>query len=290
MANLLLGFPNQVDATFYTVAFSGGSWEASLPLTNLRTPLLAEVARSTDATLASTTFDVDLGISRGIRLSVIPKSNLSRDARIRIRGSETAGDFSSPVYDTGWLEVWTTIYAPESLNWEHPSFWTLQLTDEEVGDYNIAFIHLADAEQTARYWRWEIDDEANADGYVDLSRLFMAPGWQPSRNFAPGAQLGVTTDTTAERSLGGVDYYDRHPARRYARFALRYIEEDEALQNAFEMQRRLGIDRQLFYVFDPADTVHLHRRSFLATMRELSPLEFPLLDYTITAFHVQEVL
>lgn len=290
MATALLCFPNEPDSTFYSVAFSGGSWEASLPLTNLIDSRLAKVARSTDDALASTQFDVDLGVSKPIRVLAIPKHNISRVGQLRIRGSNTAGDFSSPVYDTGWLDVWTVIYPHGSIDWEHPSFWTGQLSGEEAQDYDVAYIHIASVSKDARYWRFEVDDTENADGYVELARLFMASGWTPTKNMGFGAELGVTTDTTVERSLGGVDYYDRQKPRRVARFALNLIDADELLAQALEMQRRLGIDRQLFYVFDPADAANLHRLSFLCTMRALTPLEFPFTDYASTGFELQEVL
>lgn len=451
----ILSFPNHVDATFYPVAFSGGNWVPSLPLTNLRDPQLAKVARSVDATLAATQFDVDLGITRPIRLFAIPSHNITIEGRLRITGSDSppgtasknlytvqaaggtikgfangagsltdatleadgwlriprlhsegmqhgeihastdvpvtvgttytqslllrtdngaaadsvVNDFSfftanghftvAPTYEnlgggvyrltasytartgdnqlrmadltldtaftgfahlevkdiqleegdtftgyedpnetylfrqtynTGWLDVWTVVYTHEGIDWEHPSFWFGTLGGEEAEDYDIAFLHIADEAKDARYWRFEIDDTLNPDGYVELSRLFMAPGWQPTKDMALGPVLGVETETTAERSLGGVDYYDRQKPRRTVRFELRNLPEDEALAQAFEIQRRLGIDRQLYYVWDPHDAINLHRRSFLATMRELTPLEFPLPGRAATAFQLEEVL
>lgn len=291
MSNLVLGYPNQVDATYYPVAFSGGSWQASLPLTNLRDPRLARVARSTNAALSSTQFQVDLGISRPLRLFGIPKCNLSRNAKIRVRGSNTAGDFTTaPVYDTGWLDVWVIIYGQGSLPWGSPSWWDGKLAAEEAVDYDVAYIHVTTAEQTARYWLWEIDDTGNAAGYAELARLFMAPGWQPTVNMRYGAELGVETDTHVERSLGGVDYYDRHRPRRTVDLAFGHLPESEALSQAFEVQRRNGLDRQVFFVWDPADVANLHRRSFLATLRELTPLEFTRRGLANTAFRLQEVL
>ena len=289
-ATLILGFPNHADATYYTVGLSGGSWVAGLPLTNLRDERLAKVARSTDDALASTKFVIDMGVSRPILLFCIPRCNISRDGLIRIRGSESADGITAAVYDTGWVDVWTRIYVFGSLPWGHPSFWDGKLAAEDAAYYDVAFIHVAATEQTARYWSWEIDDTTNADTYVELSRLFMAPGWQPTINMQYGATFGVETDTTAEKSLGGVEYYDRQAPRRTAKFVVGNLDEDEALANAFEMQRTLGIDRQLYLVWDSDDTDNLHRRSILATMRSLTPLEFPYFDAATAAFQLQEVL
>lgn len=288
--NAILAFPNYPDSTYVAVAFSGGSWQPALPLANLRNRELAKVARSTAATLVATQFQVDLGVTRGVRVFAIPKHTLSAGARIRIRGSATAGVFTSPVYDTGWLDVWPRIYAPGSLPWGHPSFWTGRLSAEDAEGYNIGFVHVAADVQTARYWLWEIDDTANPDGYVDLARLFMASGWQPSINMEFGAGYGWEDATTSQQSLGGVEYYDERPRRRVFAFMIGNLPVDEALTQPFEMQRLLGKAGQLFFVFNPTDTYHMHRRSFLATMRELSPLQLPYHDASTAAFTLQEVL
>ena len=39
--------------------------------------------------------------------------------------------------------------------------------------------------------------------------------------------------------------------------------------------RRLGTARQLYFVWDPTDTTHLHRRAFLGVLRHLSLLQAP---------------
>ena len=287
----VLAFPNYVDSSFYTVSFSGGSWQASLPLSNLADPLLAKVARSTSASLVNAQFDIDLGAPRPMRVFAIPRCNLSRNALIRIRGSTTAGSFGSPVYDSGWVDVWTRIYEFGSLPWGHPSFWDGKLDSESALDYDVAFIHVASTiTGLARYWRWEIDDTANADGYVELARLFMTSGWIPTRGIRPGDALGVLTDTQVERSLGGVDYFERQNPRRLAQFALAMNDVNEVYSNAFEMMRRQGVDRQVYYIRNADDSANLHRTSFLATMRALSPIEFPYHDQAVFAGELQEVL
>ena len=47
MGKAMIAAPNHADAT--GASASGGSWEATLPLTNLKTRFLQEVARSPDA-------------------------------------------------------------------------------------------------------------------------------------------------------------------------------------------------------------------------------------------------
>lgn len=96
MSNLLIGFPIYSDAgTLYTPTFSGGSWNSSLPLTNLQDRRLAKVARSTDATVASTLFEIDLKAARRIGCIALPKHTLSQAATVRFRGASSPWAFDA---------------------------------------------------------------------------------------------------------------------------------------------------------------------------------------------------
>jgi hypothetical protein len=59
---------------------------------------------------------------------------------------------------------------------------------------------------------------------------------------------------------------------------------------AFDIQRVASIHKEVLFVWDPADTKHLIRRSFLGRLQELSPLEQPYYDAHQTAFTVKELL
>lgn len=290
MANCILAFPNRVDATYYTVSFSGGSWETDLPLSNLADDLLSKVARSTDATLASTQFVVDLGVPRDIRVVAIPDHNISRAGRVKITAASDSL-FNSIVATVDFRDVWQVIYPWGSLPWEHPSFLDGKVSAEDAEDYPQPVVHVFGTSATARYWKIEIDDTTNADGYVQLSRLFLAPGWQPTINPDYGLTLGWEDESTGEASLGGAIFYDEREKRRVAQFEFGYIPEDEALTWSFEMQRLLGTTKQLFYIYNPDDTTHLHRRAFLATMRQLTPLEYPPIHgYNSVGYRIAEVV
>lgn len=288
---MILAFTNFADAnTVYTPTLGSGSWSTALPLTNLQDVRLAKVARSSDVQLASTKFEIDLKTARQLRLFSIPKHTLSTAALFRIRISNTAGDFTTPVYDTGWIAVWPVVYPWQSLEWTHPSFWTGRLAPEDAAGYNIGLLHVAATEQRGRYVLFEIDDTTNTDGYIDLSRLFLATGYQPTKNAAFGFQISIETETQRERSLGGVDYFDRREPRRIARMSINNNTVDEVMVNLFEMHRRSGIDGQIMFVFDPDDTVQMHRRSFLANQRSINPIDYPYAGRANATIELQEVL
>lgn len=264
----IFAFPNRVDATYVSVAFSGGSWQAALPLTNLRDPLLQKVSRSTDAALISTLFTVDLGAPRAVKVLAVPKSTLSQAALYKITGAADSG-FTDIKYAGSWTDVWTTLYPFQSLSFQDPSWWTGKIPAEDAANYPWPLVVVLDTPIIARYWKFEFDDTTNAAGYVDLARLVIAPGWQPTINISYGAQLGWSTGTVAKESLGGVVYFDVRANRRVLNCGIDYLPLTEALVNMFEMQRALGIDQQFMFVYDPTDATNLARRSFLATLTNI---------------------
>lgn len=459
--NCLFAWPNHADANTPTVVtFSGGSWESALPLTNLRDPLLHKVARSTSAALASTTFDVDLGVAaRFIRVLAIPRHTMSLAAKIRVRGSNSSSNFgkarqlratsaggklslsvsvpgsgakftavyikapegnaatsfrvrvldgSSTVrldstatiaangtvtlgasatgtslgvtvedghsrlrlqtasslaagthtielwpngatetgldlivsgvymtdssgesaftegganlitapfdfsawtasnvsttatgldepngpqsYDTGWLDVWPVMWDYGVLPWGSPNTWTRKLTEEQVGKYRAGWVHVAPTGYQAQYWRFEIDDTTNAAGFIDLARLVMSPGYQPSVNMSEGATLGIQDESRFTESLGGVRYYDSRPQRRVQTLVFDTIPDDELLGVMQEMQRELGTSGQVFWIHAADDTFNLPRRAMLATFKELSPIEYAFVGRGRIAFTLEEVL
>lgn len=292
MSNCVFGFPVFSDPNVtYSPTFTGGTWSSTLTLANLQDRRLGKVARSTAVTLASTQFDLDLKTARGVSLISIPKHTLSLVATIRIRGSTIAGDFSAPVYDTGQIDVFPVIYPTGTLPVGHASYATRKLSAEDLAEgYNIGFVHIASAPQVARYWRIEINDTTNAAGYIDLARLVLAATWQPSINMEYGAKLGWETSSTRTESDGGAAVFNERPRRRIFSFQIGHLPQDEAFVSAFEIQRRLGTTGQVLFVFDPADVAHMHRRSFLAVLKELSALDFPYHNLQSVPFALVEEL
>ena len=96
--------------------------------------------------------------------------------------------------------------------------------------------------------------------------------------------------TDIQEALGGAEYFQRRTPFRVARFGLDWMTEDEGMSNAFEIDRRAGLDQEIFYIFDTADTVHALRRRFIARLRQLSQIEFPYQNVNKRAYEVKELL
>lgn len=258
-----------------TPVYSNGSWLAALPLANIADRRLSRVARSTDATAASTKGDIDLGVARDVGVLAILVPNLTKTAvpTIRWRGS-TVSNFASTVYDSGTVAAWPT-----------------GVTAEDAAGLNVYTVTLPTTPQTARYWRFELVDTANVSGYLDVARVIVAGAYSPTINMIYGAKAGVETDTVRTLTDGGAAIYQEKPIRRTNVFSVENLAITEVYASIRKMQRLLGISRQLFFVFDPADPPTLmYERAYLCCMRELGALDYPNFAVNSAAFSLVEEL
>lgn len=308
MANCILAWPNYADPQPTPTIATGqgmgsvalavptfaayGSWRAALPLANLQTPRLYQIARSTDATTASSKFCLDFGVQRPISLVALVRHNLSQAAQVRIRLSNDSNIFAPGDADSGWINVYQPYYAPGSLpfGW-NPGVWMGGPTAEDLqGWTSPAFYWMHTAILAVRYVYVEVSDPTNTAGYVQLARAFAGPAYQPELNMNWGAQLGFRDQTAYEESLAGVRFYDERPKGRVVTLTLDGIREDTAMEMVLEMQRSLGKSRQLFFAWDPSDTYHRLRRSMLATLDDLDPLTAAYFNGVTAPVKLAEVL
>jgi len=285
MANAIIGYANCVDAA----TIDGGSWETSLPIRNLQTRKLGQVARSTSLSLSSTQFRVDAGQDALIRVIGLVGHSLSVDAQFRVYSSDIT-DFSNILSDSGWTDVFPAVYSSDDLEWEAPNWFTGRYTPAELEGFTKNLIYALPAPTQVRYWKFEFDDRSNAAQFIDIGRLFMGPGWQPKTNIAYGASIAWETSTDTQKALSGARYFDRRNPYRVAKFTTDWMTESEGNANAFEIQRRSGLDGEVLFVFDPDDTVHRIRRQFLGHLRQLSPVEYPTVNSTKTGWEIEELI
>jgi len=288
MANMILGFPNLID----DATLSGGSWEASLPLANIKDRRLSKVARSTNDNTSSTKFDIDLTRDRAIKLICLVKNNFSRDVTYRVYGSAVS-NFATTVYDSGELAAWEAIYESLDLEWEDDAFWdgkpTIEYLENLAETSSLNLIHILDNATLARYWRVEIYDTTNSDGYVQIGRVFISTQWQVTNNILYGASLGYETNTSVDESLDGTEYFDVRTAYRNFKFELESYNYNEGHAKLLDISRQVGIDKEVFIVADTDDTENMLRRSFLGRLKSLNPIQYPYFNSNKAGFEVKEI-
>lgn len=285
MANAILAYGNLIDRA----TLSGGSWLATLPLTNLQDRRLGKVARSESVDTADTQFDIDLGETRLLRVVALVNHNFSLTAQYRIRLSSVA-DFSSTTSDSGWTDVWPEVYPFGSEPWGSARLWTGRPSAEDVAGYTAPLVFILDQSTNAQFVRVEIDDGDNEADYVHFGRVFVADGWQPERNIVVGASLGFMSRSEVQAALSGAEYFNARTSPRITKFELPVMSEDEAMAQAYEIQRGVGVTGEVLFIWDPDDTVHALRRQYLGRLTELSLIENPGPDRWRSPFSIQELL
>lgn len=286
MANITLAWQNRTDDG----TLSGGSWQASLPLTNLQNRQVQKVARSVDALTASTQFAINLGQPRTIGVIALVVHNISVSGQVRITGSDSPS-FSTLYYDSGWVNAWPSGQIPLNLlEWEEDNFWLGTLSSSARAGYQSPYIHVLSTAAYLQYWKVEVSDTGNPDGYVQIGRLFMSPTWVPSINYSYGAGLGYTDPTPIETSLSGAEYFDTRSKFRVFEFKLDYILDTEAYAYALELQRIAGTSGEVLVVPNKDDTSNMPMRSFVGRLLQIGRIQQPQPTAYSVTFQIKELL
>lgn len=262
--NAILGFNRWTD----DITFSGGSWNASYPSSNLKLLPLARVARSSDALAASTQFVATLSQSRPIRLVALVRHNCSLTATFRVRLYSDTG-LTSLVYDSGTLDVWPPVYSSTYLEWADANWWHRKYTSDEIAGYPWTRPLWLGQVYSARAVKVEITDTANSAGYVQVGLCEIAQGWQASHNFRYGVEFGFEDGSEGQAALGGAEYFDQRPLKRVVRGEIPGLTHDEAMTRGYELFRRYGRVTPFLWFPFPGTTLHWLRDTFLVRNAEL---------------------
>ena len=283
MANCILSYPNRGDQA----VLSGGSFV--LPLTNLQNGMLKSYARTTTAADGQFVVDGVFGELRSMRLIALSRNNFSIDALYRIRLYADAA-MTEQTYDSGVLRVFDVLYTEESETWDSGNFFDLTLSVEEREGLRASLIHLLPELYTERAFRIEVFDPDNTTGYLQAGRLFVGAGWQPVYNMSYGASIGFEERSLHDEAPGGTEFHDEREDPRIVRIAFPRTTEDEAMGSGYELIRKQSTTKDVFFVWNPDDRLNLQRRSFLARLRALNPIEHDFFNNNTLQFELKERL
>ena len=154
-------------------------------------------------------------------------------------------------YDSGWLDVWQG-------NWRRDGYAAVMLATPP----DIA----------ARYWRFDLDDQASSDGFLDLARLWLGPAVRLSVNYEYGASLGIEAEARIARAQDGTARFEDRARLRIASYPIEHQSAQEAYRVHLELQRVAGPSGEVLAVADPDDIEFRAERVFIARLRSLRPV------------------
>ncbi|GEM_PF-3089111 len=287
--NILIGFPNLSDVDFWTPNFvpGVGNWMPGAPLTNLQIPELAFKARSVNCTQDASQFLIDLTTQQSILAVAIPRHNLTLNATLTVKLYTDAALTQLVAQATAAV---ATTYAWGALPYGSSSWFDGKITAEAARFSPQPAYVIFDTPQIARYVLVQINDTANPANFIELNRLVICPGYQPTLNIVYGTQFGVTDPSVLTRTLGGKRCIDPRPKYRTIVASIDYLPQNEAFANIFDMMLRLGISQQCFVSAMPADSVNAARVSFLAAMSQLDPLTAAAFGVSGVGLHFEEIV
>ncbi len=265
MANVLVGFNNLAN----NCTLGGGSWQATLPLNNLKDRKLYKIARSVGVTAANTKFNVDFSEEKVVKIFSLVKHNFTTSATARLVASNDSG-FGTLLYDSGFSSVWPLVDSLV-LEWEDDNFWSGVPSDEQIDMFQGITLWVV-PNVRARYWRVEIVDTTNPAGYVDIGRLFVSKDFSPEINASWGLNFSVVDKSDISESLGGVEHYDEKAKVRTVDFSLDALSQDEAFAKWFRLMLGQGNTGEILFVYDYEDGKYTLDRSFLGRMEKINPL------------------
>lgn len=291
MASNMICYPNRVEKA----ALYGGSWEPSLPVTNLQSRFLSQYARTTDVSLSAGVIEVDFDKLRYVTAFALVRHNLSLTASCRLQLWTDTGR-TVCVYDSGEQLVWPRRYSTMQLKWGSRNFWGGKIDEEELEGISPLFVYLLTASSgvlkkvSARSATITLKDPLNLDGFIQIGRMYLADGWVPAINCSYGATVGWVDPTIVDTSLNGTEYFEERAKYREVVFKLEFMNEAEGVNRAMHLSQNRGVSKDVLFIWDPDNAYLMQQRSFVGRLEELSPLEFPQWSITSMGFKIKELV
>ena len=290
-----LCFPNYTNSSTMGDVISG-NWRSELPLDHLKTPILSQVARSVDTNPNSTRFNFTLDSARSIDVVTITNHNLTTASSIRVRVyGDTIVDVDDPNnlrWDSGWLQVWPSLFASNTLEWEFDNFWLGTPLESDIINLTTTTPIFLDNTEIVKSVLIEIEDEGNGNGYVQIGRVFVGGAWQPKYNAEYGISYGYDIGTTSETAFDAnkTTYFDVKTPKRFVSFNLSDLTEEEGFQELLRMQRLQGIHGEILYTEDTERGQGSFAKTFLGRNKEVSPLINPYFNSFSNSINLVEIL
>lgn len=276
MANLRIIYKNVFDS--YATA-SASNTNTNYPLINTLKDTKGLVWRSTTT---SSTIDMTWSSAQTLSAVVLPFSNLSATATIRVRMYSDTG-MASMVYDSG-----TVTAVPAVLSSIYPNTVGSNYRYSYGGNYSAR--KYTTKVTTCRGLKIDIVDTSNTDGYLEISRIIVGDYWSPVYNTQFGLSVGTKDLSTTYRTQTGNLTTDNGSTYKTLSFDLSYLTASDR-DTLFSIINTGGIKKSIYVSLFPEDAdpnkeqIHQIYGRFL----EAATITHPMYTVYASSLTVEEV-
>ena len=287
IGKVTLCHPNQIN----NAVLSGGSWNTNLPLNHLKTPIFSQAARTTDTQLSSSIINCVFSPAKPLDVVALANHNLSVSARVRVRMFANP-NFTVELWNSGWQDVWTSIFSSRQLEWEFDNWWLGTPSEEDRASVTSLTPIFTVNTQVVSSMRIEIDDVGNPDGYIQIGRLFSGGAWQPKYNAEYGISYGHQINTRFETAfdMNQTEYAEVKTPKRTVAFQLSDLSEEDGFQQILRMQRTQGLHGEILYTEDVQGGQGSFVKTFIGRHQDVSPLTHPYFNSFSNSINLVEIL
>lgn len=139
------------------------------------------------------TITVDLKSSQEVQAFILFDHNLTSGATITLKGNTANSGWDTPAFS-------------EAVTWN----------SEKI-------VHYLSSAQTYRYWRIEITDAGNGDGYTEIGELYLGSYLELTRNYVDGFSRGYSILWNRNETLYGTAKKRFFNKRRMLRYSFNFI-------------------------------------------------------------------
>jgi hypothetical protein len=267
-APMLIGFPKLGKK----LTLSGGAWQSAYPLSNALSHVYARVARSINASNASTKIIATSPDRQPVRLIGIFAHNMNLNAAFQITCFDSTGGTDVLLWQSEVELVWRSVYDTSTRPFETENWWTGQYSDDErAGQIPSRPVILPEGISPSK-----ILIEFFVESILDVGLLEIASAIELGFGERPehGATWGFESKTTVLESEGGLQRSEVFAPSYVFSGTIPMMSNVKARQSLSELFRQLGEHTPFMWVPFQNDTTTLLRESKMVTNQPNALLSF----------------
>lgn len=273
-SSVILASPHDSDRASIITVGSETSGNGAINLFKIQP---SDVWRVLDLDNSYLILDRDLCNDGGPKLLWLGYHNGTSSGEIRIRAADDPDDLiSSPSYDS-----------TETPLWKDPNYATW--------DRIHTFVWLSDTQLDYRYWRIDISDSANPDGYFQAGRLYLCNPFQPTAGVRFNWALGIQDASSFDVTQSGATFPTERSIRRVFNVSMFASNsggndpEAEFYENIFLMNRYRGSHRDVLFILDKNNDARSMDWSIYGLMSNLSPVTNTTINFYEQPYIITEM-